>query len=252
MKVLASKEEFEKDFFSHFEAVQRILQEVRPETRKNIVTCAYNFIALCTKHMKKKLPFLDEVLNNSSIIFLHDSCLDMEVWNKLKNRFTNVIENEKMRENFSTQVEQFNFHYRKIKANYIKPSYSILQVWHSLSEEFPTLSILARALCVLPTSTVNLERTFSKLKEVKSPKRNRLTVENLEACLLTQQYFGTNVIVIKPKLILEMIESETEEDEGGVEENGEGKKKKVLVTKTKKEDDIVPEVKKGLLPSENT
>ncbi len=64
---------------------------------------------------------------------------------------------------------------------------SPLETWKNLEDEYPTLCTLARALMVLPCSTVAVERAFSSLKNIKIPKRNRLTVQNLEACLLTYQ-----------------------------------------------------------------
>jgi len=48
---------------------------------------------------------------------------------------------------------------------------------------------LAKALLVLPSSTVPVERVFSQLKDYKNPKRSRLTTENLEASLLVYQEY---------------------------------------------------------------
>jgi len=46
---------------------------------------------------------------------------------------------------------------------------------------------LARAAQTLPYSTASVERNFSQLLDVKTIKRNRLGVENTEACLLIKQ-----------------------------------------------------------------
>src|SRR5690349_746698 len=42
----------------------------------------------------------------------------------------------------------------------------------------------------LPHSLVCVERMFSKLHNIKTLRRNRLTVENLEACILNFEHFG--------------------------------------------------------------
>ena len=140
----------------------------------------------------------------------------------------NIISDDDMKQNFSAETEQLNFHYNRIKTELIRPSYSILQVWNNPSEEFPTLSILARAMCVLPVSTVDLERTFSRLKEVDSPKRNRLTVENIEARLLCLQYFGKDIIAAEPEIIFQLLDDDSDEDEeasGNDKKNGGEKAK---------------------------
>jgi hAT family C-terminal dimerisation region len=46
---------------------------------------------------------------------------------------------------------------------------------------------LAKALAVLPHSSIDVERAFSALKDIKNIKRSRLTIEHQEACLLSCQ-----------------------------------------------------------------
>ncbi len=49
---------------------------------------------------------------------------------------------------------------------------------------------IAKAVMVLPQSSVSVERIFSQLKNFKSEKRNRLNAENLQASLLLFQKYG--------------------------------------------------------------
>jgi len=48
---------------------------------------------------------------------------------------------------------------------------------------------IAKAVFVLPHFSVPVERVFSSMKNIKNLRRNRLTIQNLEACLLGDQHF---------------------------------------------------------------
>ena len=71
---------------------------------------------------------------------------------------------------------------------------------------------------MLPYSSVPVERIFSNLKDIKTPKRNRLTLDNLEACLMGYQHSKSEIFSISEEM----------------KENY--KKKKVLVSKVIKEE----------------
>jgi len=92
-----------------------------------------------------------------------------------------------MRNAFINELENLQYNFDDISSAVKMRRVSPLETWKTLEEDYPTLCILARALFVLPCSTVDVERIFSSLKNKKNSKRNRLTVNNLEACLLTYQ-----------------------------------------------------------------
>jgi len=64
-------------------------------------------------------------------------------------------------------------------------SVSPLKIWQS------EMVTIARAVTVLPYSSVEVERIFSAMKDIKNVKRNRLSLDNVEACLLGYQYFNS-------------------------------------------------------------
>ncbi len=68
-----------------------------------------------------------------------------------------------------------------------KESCSFLQRWKSFGNKYPVTFKLARAVQVLSYSSVPIERKFSQLTDIKTLKRNRLSVENLQACLFVKQ-----------------------------------------------------------------
>jgi len=57
-----------------------------------------------------------------------------------------------------------------------------------------------KSILVLPYPTAEVESLFSKFKVVKTPYRNRLSVLNLEASLLSEQFFGVKDM----EILLEM------------------------------------------------
>jgi hypothetical protein len=54
---------------------------------------------------------------------------------------------------------------------------------------------------MLPFSSVSVERVFSVFRDIKTHKRNRLTVENLEVCILNYQSFNRKEVPILPAMV---------------------------------------------------
>ena len=61
--------------------------------------------------------------------------------------------------------------------------------------------LLARALFVLPYTSIPVERVFSTLKDIVNIKRNKLTIDNVEAYLLGYQAFKTETFIITDEII---------------------------------------------------
>ena len=92
-------------------------------------------------------------------------------------------------DDFALEVGRMGYTYNKIKEklrNSITKT-SSLTIWKSQSELYPNVYTLVRALLVLLYTSVQVERVFSTMKNIVNIKRNRLTVENVEACLLGYQ-----------------------------------------------------------------
>lgn len=170
---------------SQSEAVQRLFEGCEPNAKKGILLAARKFILFSLKYMKKKLPYQNQIINDTKVIFLKE--FDREKWIRLQSRFTNIISSEKMRNAFGNELDSLQYHFEDISSVVKMRKISPLETWKNLEEDYPTLCTLARALMTLPCSTVAVERAFSSLKNIKNAKRNRLTIHNLEACLLTYQ-----------------------------------------------------------------
>jgi hypothetical protein len=63
----------------------------------------------------------------------------------------------------------------------------IIKVWASLPEEYNELKTLSTALLTIFSSTYFCETLFSDLNNIKSSKRNRLSDELSEACLVLKK-----------------------------------------------------------------
>ena len=54
--------------------------------------------------------------------------------------------------------------------------------WNGSRKEYPTLSQYALDTLAIPATTTECERTFSSVKKLVTPERNRLADEIIEAC----------------------------------------------------------------------
>ena len=88
---------------------------------------------------------------------------------------------------FENELNRLEAAFMRIREDHLSSKINIDQTWKLLSMEYPLVSKLALALLVLPYSTVSVERLFAEISDFKTPKRNRMTIENLEACLIVYQ-----------------------------------------------------------------
>jgi len=73
---------------------------------------------------------------------------------------------------------------------YKKDKKNSLQIWDRVENDgFVLLSTLAKTAQTLPTSSATIEQSFSLMKLAKTDKRSRLSEENLQALMLTSQYY---------------------------------------------------------------
>jgi len=74
---------------------------------------------------------------------------------------------------------------RKSLKNNKKEEY--LRVWYDQRQYYPLSYKLACAVETIQYTSASIERLFSDMGNIVTVKRNRLTVENIEACLLIRQ-----------------------------------------------------------------
>ena len=119
--------------------------------------------------------------------FLLKSESDVEDLRTLSAKFSNVISHREFT-NFKSELDVLEFHFEDT-GRPIQNSRSYIEAWKN-EKQYPLTYRLARAVQVLPCSSVPIERRFSCATDVKTIKRNNLSVESIEACLLSKQFFG--------------------------------------------------------------
>ena len=201
---LLTTEEFQIQFLFKYQGMETLFQALDSQVREDISNCAMNFIILALKHMKLKLPFQNETLEQSQVIFLEK--FDKNYWLHLKAHFPNIIKTDQMKERFVNELDNFQYNFKKIKSS-LGFELSPIQIWKGLKKTYPTMYVLATALMTLPHSSVCVERIFSKLRDIKTLKRNRLSIENLEACIINFEHFETAQIHIVDQMKIDYLKS---------------------------------------------
>jgi len=210
-----NEEEFARDFIANNE-MGALYEETEEEDRKEIILTARKFMRKVLSAMKDRLPFEAPILKDLDVVFLRDFAKDK--WKNLANQFSNIISHNQMKD-FNNELERFAIRFKKRYSNIVGSSLEFLQEWKNLSNDFPLLAELARAIAVLPHTTVPIERIFSQLKDFKTNKRNRLTAKNIEASLLVYQAYGEDTGSIATKEMFEKykVKYQNEKDQMEIE-----------------------------------
>ena len=157
------------------------------------------------------------------MIFFEEGYDEEGKWLKLKDLFPNILRSKKQKDDFTSEVRKVEYTYTKIREKLRNSTSKIspIVLWENESGTYPNIHLLVQSLFVLPYSSVPVERIFSNLKDIKSPKRSKLTLDNSGACLLGYQMFKSEDFRITEAMVENYIE-----------------KKKVVTTKIIKEKSI--------------
>ena len=96
------------------------------------------------------------------------------------------------------------------RSKYEKDAHNVFHVWDRIEQDqsnnihFVLLPKLANIAQSLPTSSADVEQTFSGVKLIKTLLRNKLSAEKVEAILLLIQAFGKRKSIIIEKKIVEL------------------------------------------------
>ena len=196
------REEFESSYLKRYDSITNLIDKVQINKRQEIFIASTKFIHLCLKGMKKKLPYNNEVMLLCQSLFFEEAYSE-EKWLKLKDMFPNILRTRKQRDDFASEVSRMGYTYNRIKERLRNTitKVSPLTIWKSESLSYPNMFLLARALFVLPYTSIPVERVFSTLKDIVNIKRNKLTIDNVEACLLGYQAFKTETFIITDEII---------------------------------------------------
>lgn len=212
-EVYLSEQEFATNLIANNE-IMNLYEETEEGARKEIIATARKFMKKVVSGMKTRLPVEAPILKDLVVVFFKD--FDKNKWKNLANRFSNIISKEQIND-FNNELERFTIRFQKRYSNIVSSNLKFLQEWKNLSNDFPLLAKLAKAIAVLPHTTVPIERIFSQLKDFKTNKRNRLTAKNIEASLLVYQAYGENTASIATKAMFEKFKVKYQNDTNKME-----------------------------------
>ena len=115
--------------------------------------------------------------------------------------FPNIIKRENRIE-FGDEIDNFFIKYDDIRSDLKGSKFNVIHRWTVLRSDYKLLYELSKAVLCLSYSTSKVESLFSEAKTFKTPYRNRLLTENLEASLMISQHFRGE----DPVVLINMIE----------------------------------------------
>jgi len=170
------KEYFLKKYsdFRHYSVTQK-------EDFEGLFPIAQEFFIEVLVQLKDRIPYTNKILNSCSAIRLQD--FKAEKWKILANQFSNIVLKNNMN-SVQNELDILEFNFKDLGLKLASLSQNLIVFWSSQKSDYPLLSKLALACITLSYSTVSIERTFSILRDIKTPKRNKLCFASMEACLL--------------------------------------------------------------------
>lgn len=194
---LAPVKDLKAKFFKNYPKFQSLIEEAKakdPKVEDSFFACIKSFYLTTLREMKKRLPYENQLLNDIEVVFLE--YFDSNKWERLGQHFSQFIEWE----DFMNEVSMFKFNFDDIKKK-VASKKVIISVWEEIKEDYVNMTKIAHAVIVLPYSSTPVEELFSEFKVFKTAYRNRITVENLEASLISEQAFSSEKIPIMPEML---------------------------------------------------
>ena len=191
-----SIEEFQIYLDEQESGLKAEVSKLPQEDQREYYEKAFKFMSSVIYQMKTRISWRDSSTLELSPILQCQSFLlpkHMEFKDvktniqRLAKHFSNVISSLELTE-IDIELHQLANHVEEIRKKIkIVGKESYLQVWHTEKSRYPLLYKLVCAVEAIQYSTSSIERLFSDLGNIVTVKRNRLSVENIEACLLARQ-----------------------------------------------------------------
>jgi len=179
-------EDFKVYFLARHPNFNNELASLSEENQNNFFNAAKAFLEEALLQLRDYLPWKD-----SQILLLADSFLLKTQYastnlNNLAAQFSNIISKDEL-SLFNLETSRLTFAGLDVRKRIKKGGANYLEGWKQVEQDFPLIYRLARAIWTLPYSSASIERNFSVMGDIKTIKRNKLSLPNLEACLLTKQ-----------------------------------------------------------------
>ena len=197
-----AKDKFQANLIKEFPTIKEMLQGLDNQLQELVVNTAFKFIKTAVIELKYWLPDNEPELFDIGVVYFER--YDPAAWDRLKTKLANLLEGENEDE-FEAQVKSLRYSFVNLQTERIITKCSPLRIWQNNQTKFPLLYKLARGLIVTPYSSCPLERTFSKCTDIKTIKRNRLSLKCLEGCLLIKQKYGEKLEGLTPHKLAALV-----------------------------------------------
>jgi hypothetical protein len=175
---------------------------LNPANSERFMNAAWTFLHTTVNQITQRMP-LDEKGILIAEAFSLPQLSSLGKIHQLAIRFSNIIHTDQLTK-FGHEIENLECNFMQIKKLFENNSKANwLNIWKTYQDSYSLIYKLARAMQVLPYSTVNIERGFSVATDIKTIKRNNISVGALQACLLAKQEFSDNLITFPSKMLLE-------------------------------------------------
>jgi hypothetical protein len=180
-----SNDEFEKLFFVRYPQLSTYSKEGDERFKEKYVNSAFNFPKSALIELTVRFSDLDPIFSQLHGFLLQDK-KSFDYLRGLGSRFEKTAVFDNLAE-FFTQISVIEDNQNSAIKVIDDKNGSLASNWRVLSDEFPQIFKLMQALQTLTCSTATLKCSFSNMIDIKTLKRNRIRIENLESSLLIQE-----------------------------------------------------------------
>jgi len=156
-----------------------------PNSKKKKFFEAFSpFLVNILIYLGKYLPFNDNILLSLEFLQLRGDPVALKKNIHLFNNKYTIVNEEELNTELNNLIADGTY---KCWVN------DVFEMWDILQDAgYPKLAMVARTAQTLPTSSANIEQTFSEIKLLKSNLRNQLSDKSLEALLIIRQELRFN------------------------------------------------------------
>jgi len=172
------EEYFLKENWSFREKIAKKSEEFKAEFFK----AAQQFMKTAFEQLKTRFPSVNSTLMSADCILLRNQ-KDLETLRHLAIQFSTLFTNDEARE-LEMDLKHIKNEEKFLEELHQATHENVMEIWIKSRTHFPKLFKLIQAIQVFPYSTAQVEREFSILGAIKTPRRSRLSIESVEASLI--------------------------------------------------------------------
>ena len=237
-------DDFSVNLLNNYPDLRELLEAAKSKrvgVAKEFYLNAKAFLIRALETMKKKLPFEDDIINASELIYFRK--FDLRLWQELGKNFSNIVNHDNYND-FMGELSRFKWQFEEAKIRYYSSNLNLIIIWRQYKKEYPTLFKIAMGLIVLPYSSSQCESLFCELKAIKTPYRNRLSLANLEASLMLRQHPIKDIVSHEQirkryKTMWRKSNQSNQDSQDQGNSNGDARKKKVVINSSNASNEAV-------------